>query len=189
MRSLLTLPKFLLLSLLLSFGYSASALAVLMSDLYEVILPVADESSEARNAAMADGLAEMLVRQSGDGHILQKLLPPPAGAYVKQYRYEARQPVDPEDPNARQIRLQYNSTRVMDFLRDNGLPIWGDHRSLAVVWLAVRDGSNQVIFRCSRPRSTNCSNNVVCQQSGRPMTNRTRPSSSLPMSGRVSASR
>jgi hypothetical protein len=147
MRSLLTLPKFLLLSLLLSFGYSASALAVLMSDLYEVILPVADESSEARNAAMADGLAEMLVRQSGDGHILQKLLPPPAGAYVKQYRYEARQPVDPEDPNARQIRLQYNSTRVMDFLRDNGLPIWGDHRSLAVVWLAVRDGSNQYLLR------------------------------------------
>jgi len=153
MRSLPTSAKSPIISLLrtscllLAWVFSSNARAILVNDLYEVVLPVADESSEVRNAAMADGLAEMLVRQSGDGDILQKLLPPPAGAYVKQYRYESRQPADPADASAKQIRLQYNSTRVMDFLREHGIAIWGDHRSLAVVWLAVRDGNNQYILR------------------------------------------
>lgn len=155
MRSLLILPTLPLFSLLrlcalaLVLAFPTSTLARLMDELYEVVLPVADESAQVRNAAMADGLAEMLVRQSGDGNILLKLVPPAAGAYVKQYRYEARQPADANDPGAKQIWLQYNSTRVMDFLRNNGIAIWGDHRSVAVIWLAVRDGNKQYILRAS----------------------------------------
>jgi hypothetical protein len=129
--------------------FSGNALAELVSDFYDVTLPVADETREVRNAAMADGLAEILVRQSGEGDILQKLAPPSATAYVKQYRYEPLSPPDPKDPNAKQIRMQYNSTMVMDFLRKNGFPIWGDHRPVAVVWLAVRDGGNQYVLRNS----------------------------------------
>lgn len=129
------------------------AQAELVPNLYEVVLPVADESAEVRNAAMADGLAEMLVRQSGDGQILQKITPPNAGAYVKQYRYEARPAQASAENNGttenQQIRLQYNSTRIMDFLRSNGLPIWGDHRAVAVLWLAVRDGRNQYLLKAS----------------------------------------
>jgi len=122
-------------------------MAELVSDFYDVTLPVADESTEVRNAAMADGLAEILVRQSGEGDILQKLTPPSATAYVKQYRYEPLSPPDPKDPDAKQIRMLYNSTLVMSFLRKNGFPIWGDHRPVAVIWLAVRDGNNQYVLR------------------------------------------
>jgi hypothetical protein len=152
MRSLTT-PRFSFTSLsglcclLVFLCFSGNAMAELVSDFYDVTLPVADESSEVRNAAMADGLAEVLVRQSGEGDILQKLTPPSATAYVKQYRYEPLSPPDPKDPDAKQIRLQYNSTLVMDFLRKNGFPIWGDHRPLAVIWLAVRDGSNQYVLK------------------------------------------
>ena len=154
MRSLTT-PRFSstslsgLFCLLVLLCFSGNALAELVSGFYDVTLPVADESREVRNAAMADGLAEILVRQSGEGDILQKLTPPSATAYVKQYRYEPLSPPDPKDPNAKQIRMQYNSTLVMDFLRKNGFPIWGDHRPVAVVWLAVRDGGNQYVLRNS----------------------------------------
>ncbi len=155
MQSLLTLPEFSLPSLsrlccLLAFlCLSGNATAELVSDFYDVTLPVADESTAVRNAAMADGLAEILVRQSGEGDILQKLTPPSASGYVKQYRYEPLSPPDPKDPDAKQIRMQYNGTLVMSFLRKNGFPIWGDHRPVTVIWLAVRDGGNQYVLRNS----------------------------------------
>ncbi len=151
-------PPFPILSLLRRCGWlllvlPAIAHAEWVPDLYEVVLPVADESAAVRNAAMADGLAEMLVRQSGDGQILQKITPPNAGAYVKQYRYEARPVQSSPESNGtaenQQIRLQYNGTRIMDFLRSNGLPIWGEHRAVAVLWLAVRDGRNQYLLKAS----------------------------------------
>jgi len=133
--------------LLVLLCFSGNATAELVNDFYDVTLPVADESSAVRDAAMADGLAEMLIRQSGDGSILQKIEPPRATSYVKQYRYEPLSPPDPNNPDAKQIRMQYNSTLVMDLLRQNQLPIWGDHRLPAVVWLAVRDGTNQYVLR------------------------------------------
>jgi hypothetical protein len=140
---------------LLAAAVPVTASAVQVDDLYEVILPVADESNEVRNAAMDDGLAEVMVRISGDSKLLQKLAPPPAAAYVKQYRYEALEPAisgapkTPDTTSDKQIRLQYNGTRIMDYLRNNGLAIWGDHRPVGVVWLAIRDGRNQYLLKAS----------------------------------------
>jgi hypothetical protein len=134
--------------------HALAGFAVTVDGLFEVTLEVADESSEVRNAAMADGLAEILVRVSGDSQLLQKLIPPSAGGYVKQYRYLSLQEVTANRvgnsggnaPTPR-LWLQYNATEVMDFLRTKALPIWGDQRALGVIWLAVRDGSNQYLLK------------------------------------------
>lgn len=136
--------------LALSLAMPASATAAQLDDLYEVILPVSDESNQVRNAAMADGLAEVMVRLSGDSSLPQRLTPPPAAAYVKQYRYEALDAASTAAAGIeKQIRLQYNGTRIMNYLRNNGLPIWGDQRPVAVVWLAIRDGKNQYLLKAS----------------------------------------
>lgn len=133
------------------------ALAVVVENLFEVEIPVPDESREIRNVAMSDGLAEVLVRVSGDSEILQKLKPPSAAAYVKQFRYIAIEP--PPEPVAtdvvqddviiatHRLWVQYNSTRIMELLRTQMIPIWSEHRNQAVVWLAVRDGANQYILK------------------------------------------
>lgn len=136
----------------------APAFAVVVEGLFDVEIPVPDESASVRRAALDDGLAEVLVRVSGDREILQKLTPPPAKTYVKQYRYvpleSSTSTVKRQDPEAAGyiFSVQYNPTRIMDLLRLNAIPIWGEHRSQAVIWLAVRDGSNQYILR-DRDRS------------------------------------
>lgn len=127
--------------------------AVVMEKLFEVEIPVPNESKAIRQAALADGLAEVLVRVSGDSGIIQKLRPPSASAYVKQFRYVAIEPqaASNRQPDADQashhLWVQYNSTRIMDLLRQQSIPIWSVSRSEAVVWLAVRDGVNQYILK------------------------------------------
>jgi hypothetical protein len=135
----------------------ATTFAVVMEGLFEVEIPVPDESRAIRQAALADGLAEILVRISGDRSILQKIKPPSVNAYVKQFRYiaiesEAADVTEQDQANDPTIAhhklwVQYNTTRIMDLLRKNSVPIWGEHRSQVVIWLAVRDGTNQYILR------------------------------------------
>ena len=137
-----------------------AALAVVVDGLFEVEIPVPDETKYIRNIALSDGLAEVLVRVSGDRNILQRLQPPSARAYVKQFRYitveasEADEKADPSAGNtADQVKkkhklwVQYNGTRIMDLLREQSIPIWGEHRSQVVVWFAVNDGSRKYILK------------------------------------------
>lgn len=43
--------------------------------------------------------------------------------------------------------MQYNAGKIINLLRDNGKPVWGEHRSETVIWLAVRDGSNRYVLK------------------------------------------
>ncbi len=130
--------------------FPVTSFAVVVEGLFDVEIPVPDETRRIRQAAFADGLAEVLVRISGDRDILQKLELPSANAYVKQFGYVAIEPeADTQaQPDARHmLQVQYNTTKIMNLLRSNAIPIWGEHRSEVVIWLAVRDGSNQYILR------------------------------------------
>lgn len=147
----------LIVLVLFSALYTQTTFAVVVQGLFEVEISVPDESRAIRQAALADGLAEILVRISGDRSILQKIKPPSANAYVKQFRYiaiESKAPDVTEQDQANdqaiarhRLWVQYNATRIMDLLRRNSVPIWGEHRSQVVIWLAVRDGTNQYILR------------------------------------------
>ena len=147
----------LMLLMLASILCPITTFAVVVEKLFDVEIPVPDESQRIRQAALADGLAEILVRISGDRTILQKIELLPATTYVKQFSYIA---IEPEVPGVNEpdqagdqvlarhkLKVQYNPTRIMDLLRKNGVPIWGEHRSQTVIWLAVRDGTNQYILR------------------------------------------
>lgn len=135
----------------------ATTLAVVVKGLFEVEIPVIDETRSIRQAAFADGLGEVLVRVSGDRNVLQKLQLPSVNAYVKQFRYVAieteatdvgrQDPVEDEVFAHYKLWVQYNATQIMNLLRKSGVPIWGEHRSEVVIWLAVRDGTHQYILR------------------------------------------
>jgi hypothetical protein len=51
--------------------------------------------------------------------------------------------------NQYRLWVQYNGTRIMDLLREQSVPIWGEHRSQTVTWFAVHDGSRRYILKDS----------------------------------------
>ena len=148
MKSAFTLLLLLLSSQLL-FG---NAIAGRATNLYNVEIPVLDESSSSRYSAFKKGMNEVFIRISGDSYVMGKLKPPAASRYVKQFSYE---PLDPPQENAEGeplmhlLKIQYNGSLMMKYLLDNGFPVWGEHRSEVLVWLAIRDGQNEYVLKAS----------------------------------------
>lgn len=110
-------------------------------------MPVLDESKAVRRAALDDGLLEVLIRLSGDSEILKKLKVPNADAYVKQFEYLAAEQKPNSEDGLQRLWVRYNETKVMDFLRQQAVPIWSEHRVQTVVWLAVRDAGQRYILK------------------------------------------
>ncbi len=143
-----TILKTLLFFLSMSILAPLTASAVVVDELFEVKIPVLDESKEIRQTALDDGLIEVLIRVSGDSHILEKIEAPAANSYVKRYEYMAVQSTSKKDSTpSQQLWVHYNSTRIMGFLRQQAIPLWGDRRTQVVIWLAVNDGKQRYILK------------------------------------------
>jgi len=83
---------------------------------------------------------------------MDKLKRPSPSRYVKQFSYEPVQnPVADERGviHTHNLQIQYNGSLMEKYLLDNGFPIWGEHRPEVVIWLAVRDGSNEYVLKDS----------------------------------------
>jgi hypothetical protein len=127
--------------------------AVVVKNLFDVEFPVPDQSSQIRTAVFTKGLEEVLIRASGNRSVVQEITPGNAAAYVQQFSYVENQQEEQRD-RAQQsfeltymLKVQYNAGKIISLLRENGQPVWGEHRSEAIVWLAVRDGSNRYVLK------------------------------------------
>lgn len=123
-------------------SWTALAGAEVVPNLYQADVPVAEQSpAELRRAARA-GLAEVLVRVSGqtDAERNPALAAALAQAerYLEQYRYE-RNPAPGEQPWL--ARLNFAGDQSERLLRNAGLPVWGANRPSLLVVLAFDDGS------------------------------------------------
>ncbi len=139
-----------ILSLFLLLIPVKNLLAAANIHLYDVTMPVVDESTAVRSTAFSRGLEEVFIRLSGDSRIASSLKMPSAGSYVKQYSYKANDKPDINDNGellTAWITVQYNGTRIIEYLRKNGFPVWGEHRSELIVWMAVRDGRSQYVLK------------------------------------------
>lgn len=105
-----------------------------------------------RAAVFTKGLEEVLIRVSGSRSVLQNLKPGKASIYVQQFSY-VEEPADEKGTESAGVtytlKIQYNAGKIINLLRENAQPVWGEHRSEAVAWLAVRDGSNRYILKGS----------------------------------------
>jgi len=118
--------------------------------LYDVDVLVADENADTRWRVFKEGLDEVFIRIAGDSFVMDKLKRPPASRYIKQYSYEpVENPVVNDDDEflAHRLKIQYNGSAIAKYLRDNGFPVWGEHRPDVVVWLAIRDGRNEYVLK------------------------------------------
>jgi hypothetical protein len=121
-----------------------------VDSLYNVDILVADESVDVREQAFQRGLDEIFIRIAGDSIIMDKLKSPVPSRYIKLFSYEpVTEPVTGERGEllTYHLKIQYNGSLMEKFLLDNGFPVWGEHRPDVVIWLAVRDGSNEYVLK------------------------------------------
>ena len=138
---------FVFVSLLLVFNQAVTADP---ASLYDVEVLVVDESADTRWRVFKEGLDEVFIRISGDSIVMDKLKRPPASRYIKQYSYDpVENPVTNEEGEVlgHRLKIQYNGSAMEKYLRDNGYPVWGEHRADVVVWLAIRDGRNEYVLK------------------------------------------
>jgi hypothetical protein len=141
--------------LLAQFVILPDAAAVVVKNLFDVEFPVPDQNKQIRAAVFTKGLEEVLIRVSGNRSVVQELTTGNAAAYVQQFSY-VENPLDEEQKRGQQsfeltyiLKVQYNAGKIIKLLRDNGQPVWGEHRSETVIWMAVRDGSNRYVLKDS----------------------------------------
>lgn len=130
-------------------GWTPQAVAEQVPHLYLATVPVAGQSPAELNRAARTGLAEVLVRVSGQSASARHpaLAPAIAGAerYVYQYRYESNPaPADAGAPSLL-VHLNFSQQPIDNLLRGAGLPIWGDNRPVLLVWLALDEGGSHVL--------------------------------------------
>lgn len=140
---------FVFVILLFTFNLATASSA---NSLYYVEIAVADEAGDTRWKAFVDGMNQVFVRISGDSIVMDKLKRPPASRYVKQFSYEPIEVTTPVtsaegEVLSYRLKIQYNGTAMEKYLLDSGFPVWGQHRPNVVIWLAVRDGSNEYVLK------------------------------------------
>jgi hypothetical protein len=139
--------------------------------LYDVEVLVVDESADTRWRAFKDGMEEVFIRISGDSIVMDKMKNPPASRYIKQYSYD---PVEDPTTNkgdellSHRLKIQYNGSAMAKYLRDNGFPVWGEHRPEIVVWLAIRDGRNEYVLKDADQSLLKTSTDEALQRRGIP---------------------
>ena len=127
--------------------------------LAEVAVPVKDQSSSEREAALQTALREMLVRLSGSAAVLEtsaseELLRDPS-RYVQRFRYETRTllgtpeadaaadlpglRVEPVRTTQLMLHARFDIDALERRLRSYGLPVWGRERPRTLVLMAVDD--------------------------------------------------
>jgi len=131
--------------------------AVDIKGLYEVEVPVYSQAKKARKDAMRRGLLEVLIKISGSSDIpFTPGIPGVLGnaaQYVQQFRYSvwpASRPV-PQVPVGEKIPnkilwVKYDKQALNKILQNQGLPIWGRSRPVALIWLAVEDNGERYLL-------------------------------------------
>jgi len=125
-------------------------------DLYAADVPVKDQSTQVRAAALKDALGQVLVKVTGTQGVLEttaarELLENPS-RYLQQYRYESIRPV-PADPEMPRLALhaEFDGAALEKRLHGAGLSLWGRERPMTLVWLALSDSNQRQILGATSP--------------------------------------
>ncbi len=154
-RALLLIP-------LLAVAWAQAAGAV--DDLYATEVLVTSQAAAEREAAIRDGLEEVLVRVSGRRATLDNptviAALGRAGRLLQQYSYGAtEQTLEQPDPlggpplelPAQRLLLEFQAPLIVDLLRRAGEPILPANRPDVLLWLAIDDGERRLLTADAAP--------------------------------------
>lgn len=150
MKNLSLLKNF---AVFLFIGLCGSPIAAApVADLYEVRVPVPDQSDAAREWALKTGLAKVLIKVTGNSQVLLNPqldgITAEARRYVTEYGYVGyRDPLATEEAaseaassrEGRAINIRYSGPAIDQLLRRYQLQIWPAERPSLLVWIVVDD--------------------------------------------------
>ncbi len=125
--------------LLLMSGQSQATQVI--RNLYDVGVPVADQSPNSRQAGFQSGLNKLLRRLTGRDDL-------PSGSdlasdggqvssLVSQFKYQELSELERETTGLRyELKIKFNEESIYTLLKNNDLPLWGAGRPSVLVWIA-----------------------------------------------------
>lgn len=138
----------LVIASLLFASWLAPAHAVIMNGLYEARVPLTDQSSAQRAAALQQAFAVVLVRVTGNraaaGALTGALGNP--SQYVQQYRYE-KVDADPVNnvPAGLMLWAKFDAGVIAKALNAAHAPLWGAERPRTLVWLVSPESGGRIL--------------------------------------------
>jgi hypothetical protein len=125
--------------------------------LYEVEVPVENQSAAARLSASRVAMLELLTRVTGLNHVPRGSAVSGALAapdlYYNQFRFVEVETLDEDGLGVESLRLriQFERTTVLRLLKDAALPIWRANRPKVVAWVVVdANGTREILGADSR---------------------------------------
>lgn len=132
---------------------------VLALDLYQVTVPVADESPAELQRGLREALDVALVKISGRRDVLnqaplqEELNRSPN--LVQAYQYSR------SDLDQLTLQVQFQNTPIEAMLSRYGVPVWGRNRPELVVWMAIDDGRDRFIAQPDVQSELNLLNQIA----------------------------
>ena len=128
-----------LISLVLLALFALSAQAETVSNLYQTVVPVADQSRAEQLRAMRIGLGKVLVKVTGDSQSLTNVRFSNPERYVTEFGYVSHG--DPQATGSSStglgIKLNYAPSSINKLLRENQLQVWPSDRPGLLVWMVI----------------------------------------------------
>lgn len=136
------------------------ALAAKVPGLYTAEVPVISQSSDVRTKAARQGLAQVLMRISGDPEIENNVYVQDslkrADYFVEAYSYTTS-----ADASSYLLKIQFSHFDVNKLLKTAGIVSWSENRPLVLIWLALK--KNQAIEIVGDETAVNLMNNIKQQ--------------------------
>lgn len=135
--------------------------------LYDVEVPVADQTPLARVEAAGRGLAGLLTRLTGltevpESETVSRALGAP-DLYYNQFSYAQ------DADGALELELQFVPRAVLGLIRDAGLPIWRANRPTVVAWVVLDDGGKRRILGAASEHPTMLALKARARERGVPL--------------------
>ena len=126
-----------------------TAKGVEVEGLYQVQVPVSDQSNKNQWGAMLKGFQEVLVRKSGSRQVLvaeeSRQAFRKVKAYVQRFQYLPNPNQDAAEPFV--IKLDFEPRLVDELIQEAGMPIWGSDRPITILWLAAEENFDRKVLK------------------------------------------
>ena len=124
------------------------AFSITVDGLYTAQVPIKDQSSTQVLGAKKLGLAQVIVKVTGQTKSLNypgiRAALKNAETYLQRFSFSTTQLVDGQ-PQA-MMELAFDRLQVDQLMRDSGMPIWGTDRAAVLVWLVEdKQGLRQIV--------------------------------------------
>ncbi|HET7395190.1 MAG TPA: DUF2066 domain-containing protein [Gammaproteobacteria bacterium] len=171
---------------------AAGAQGAIVNGLYEASVPVPDQTPAARNIALQQALAAVLVKVTGErtagrAPALAALTSNP-NQFLQQYHYEQTQDANGNAPasgvtyfdltrngalaiagTGLVLHAKFDPDAVNQAVSNANEPVWGRERPATLVWLALQDGNTRTILSATSNPAVAQAMNAAATQRGVPL--------------------